>query len=41
MGECTFSSMFFSAFQIVVIPIVLGIPYDFKEHVQKVIEIMP
>lgn len=38
-----FSSMFFSAFQIVVIPIVLGIIVHtiFKEHVQKVIEIMP
>ncbi|MBZ1510575.1 bile acid:sodium symporter family protein [Leuconostoc mesenteroides] len=38
-----FSSMFFSAFQIVVIPIVLGIIFHtiFKEHVQKVIEIMP
>lgn len=38
-----FSSMFFSAFQIVVIPIVLGIIIHtiFKEHVQKVIEIMP
>lgn len=39
----SFSSMFFSAFQIVVIPIVLGIIVHtiFKEHVQKVIEIMP
>ncbi|KAA8348790.1 bile acid:sodium symporter family protein [Leuconostoc mesenteroides] len=38
-----FSSMFFSAFQIVIIPIVLGIIVHtiFKEHVQKVIEIMP
>ncbi|WP_273705383.1 bile acid:sodium symporter family protein [Leuconostoc mesenteroides] len=38
-----FSSMFFSAFQIVVIPIVLGVIVHtiFKEHVQKVIEIMP
>lgn len=38
-----FSSMFFSAFQIVVIPIVLGIIVHtiFKEHIQKVIEIMP
>lgn len=38
-----FSSMFFSAFQIVVMPIVLGIIVHtiFKEHVQKVIEIMP
>ncbi|WP_273753546.1 bile acid:sodium symporter family protein [Leuconostoc mesenteroides] len=38
-----FSSMFFSAFQIVVIPIVLGIIVHtiFKEHVQKVIETMP
>lgn len=38
-----FTSMFFSAFQIVVIPIVLGVIVHmiFKEHVQKVIEIMP
>lgn len=38
-----FSSMFFSAFQIIIIPIVLGIIVHtiFKEHVQKVIEIMP
>ncbi|MGB2531989.1 bile acid:sodium symporter family protein [Leuconostoc suionicum] len=38
-----FASMFFSAFQIVVIPIVLGVIVHmiFKEHVQKVIEIMP
>lgn len=38
-----FTSMFFSAFQIVVIPIVLGVLVHmvFKEHVQKVIDIMP
>ncbi|GMA69865.1 sodium transporter [Leuconostoc litchii] len=41
--QVPFTSMFFSAFQIVVIPIVLGVIVHiiFKEHVQKIIEIMP
>lgn len=38
-----FSSMFFSAFEIVIIPIVLGVIVHtiFKQHVQKIIEVMP
>ncbi|CAM3101592.1 bile acid:sodium symporter family protein [Leuconostoc rapi] len=38
-----FESMFFSAFQIVVVPILLGVIVHtiFKQHVQKIIDIMP
>lgn len=41
--DVPFQSMFFSAFEIVVIPILLGVAVHtiFKQHVKKIIDVMP